>query len=250
MAYSIVAGRVKERVDKLLVERGLAPSRERARALILAGQVYAGERRIEKAGETLAADAELRLAGEDIPFVSRGGLKLEKAVQAFELEPIIKGAVCVDVGASTGGFTDCLLQHGAARVYAIDVGYGQLAWKLRNDARVLSIERQNIRHLPADAVPEKAALATVDVSFISLLLVLPRIAELAPAIVALVKPQFEVGKGEVGKGGVVREPEKRLGAVEKVAAFCRAQGWRVDGPVESPIEGPAGNHEFLLFIRT
>jgi 23S rRNA (cytidine1920-2'-O)/16S rRNA (cytidine1409-2'-O)-methyltransferase len=245
-----VAGRVKERVDKLLVERGLAPSRERARALILAGQVYAGERQIAKAGETLDAEAELRIKGEDIPFVSRGGLKLEHAVKTFALEPLIRDAVCVDIGASTGGFTDCLLQHGAARVYAVDVGYGQLAWKLRNDPRVVSIERQNIRHLPADAIPERAQLATVDVSFISLTLVLPRIAELAPNIVALVKPQFEVGKGEVGKGGVVREPEKRAAAVEKVAAFARAQGWRIEGTTESPIEGPAGNHEFLLFIKT
>jgi len=245
-----VAGRVKERVDKLLVERGLAPSRERARALILAGQVYAGERQIAKAGETLDAEAELRIKGEDIPFVSRGGLKLEHAVKTFELEPMIRDAVCVDIGASTGGFTDCLLQHGASRVYAVDVGYGQLAWKLRNDPRVVSIERQNIRHLPPDAIPERAQLATVDVSFISLTLVLPRIAELAPNIVALVKPQFEVGKGEVGKGGVVREPEKRAAAVEKVAAFVRAQGWRTCGTTESPIEGPAGNHEFLLFIKT
>ena len=198
----------------------------------------------------MAADAELRVVGEDMPFVSRGGLKLEHAVAAFGLEPLIRGAVCVDVGASTGGFTDCLLQHGAARVYAIDVGYGQLAWKLRNDPRVVTIERQNIRNLPAGAVPERAELATVDVSFISLTLVLPRVAELAPTIVALVKPQFEVGKGEVGKGGVVREPAKRAAAVEKVAAFARARGWRVEGTVESPIEGPAGNHEFLLFIKT
>src|SRR5262249_51762727 len=157
--YSIVAGRVKERVDKLLVERGLVPSRERARALILAGQVYAGERRIAKAGETVDAGADLRVRGEDIPFVSRGGGKLEHAVTTFGLGELIRGAVCVDVGASTGGFTDCLLQHGAARVYAVDVGYGQLAWKLRNDPRVVSLERQNIRHLPQDAIPERATLA-------------------------------------------------------------------------------------------
>jgi 23S rRNA (cytidine1920-2'-O)/16S rRNA (cytidine1409-2'-O)-methyltransferase len=247
-----VPARVKERVDKLLVERGLVPSRERARALILAGQVYCGDRPIAKAGDLVDAAAELFIKGDDLPFVSRGGLKLEHAMATFALEPLVRGAVCVDVGASTGGFTDCLLSHGAARVYAIDVGYGQLAWKLRQDPRVIALERQNIRNLPPDAIPEPAALATVDVSFISLVLVLPRIAQLlvpGGAIVALVKPQFEVGKGEVGKGGVVREPAKRAAAVDKVASFAREQGFRVCGLTESPIQGPAGNHEFLLFLK-
>jgi len=243
----------KERADKLLLERGLAGSRERARALILAGVVLAGDRAVEKPGQLLAADVELRLRGEDHPYVSRGGLKLAHAIRHFGLADAVRGAVCVDVGASTGGFTDCLLQYGAARVYAIDVGYGQLAWKLRADPRVIVLERRNIRTLPEDALAERPALATVDVSFISLLLVLPRVgALLGPGgrIIALVKPQFEVGRAGVGKGGVVRNPALREAAVEKVAAFVRASGWQVVGTTESPIEGPAGNREFLLLAST
>jgi 23S rRNA (cytidine1920-2'-O)/16S rRNA (cytidine1409-2'-O)-methyltransferase len=244
---------VKERADKLLVLRGIVQSRERARALILAGQVLADERPVEKAGELLPPDVPLRLRTPDIPFVSRGGLKLAHALSHFGLTESIQGAVCIDVGASTGGFTDCLLQAGAARVYAIDVGYGQLAWKLREDPRVRVLERQNIRHLPEDAIPERAAFAAVDVSFISLSLVLERVAALvvpSGSIVALIKPQFEVGKGEVGKGGVVRDPAKRQAAVERIVAFAREKGLKPEGVVESPIEGPAGNHEFLLLIRT
>jgi len=243
----------KERADKLVCERGLAGSRERARALILAGAVLAGDRAVEKPGQLLPADVELRLRGEDLPYVSRGGLKLAHAITHFGLAAAIRGAVCVDVGASTGGFTDCLLSNGAARVYAIDVGYGQLAWKLRSDPRVVALERQNIRNLPADALPERPSLAAVDVSFISLQLVLPRVAALVGSgglVVALVKPQFEVGRGRVGKGGVVRDPALRAAAVEKIAAFARAAGWQVEGPIESPIEGPAGNREFLLLVRT
>jgi 23S rRNA (cytidine1920-2'-O)/16S rRNA (cytidine1409-2'-O)-methyltransferase len=242
----------RERADKLLVERGLAASRERARALILAGEVFVGDRAVAKAGELLPADAELRVRGGELPYVSRGGLKLAHGLARFQLAPTVRGAICVDVGASTGGFTDCLLMAGAARVYAIDVGYGQLAWKLRSDARVVVLERQNIRHLPPDALPERAQLAVVDVSFISLLLVLPRIGELCEPgspVVALVKPQFEVGREKVGRGGVVRDPAAQQQAVNKVADWARAAGWRVEGVVESPIEGPAGNHEFLLLLR-
>ncbi|HJZ86754.1 MAG TPA: TlyA family RNA methyltransferase [Polyangia bacterium] len=255
-----MAHRVKprrERADKLLIDQGLAGSRERARALILAGAVLAGDRPLEKPGQLLPADAELRLrsGAAELPFVSRGGLKLAHALAHFDLLAEVRGAVCADIGASTGGFTDCLLQAGAARVYAIDVGYGQLAWKLRSDPRVRVLERQNVRQLAASALGEPVDLAVVDVSFISLLLVLPRVAALLRAgpgrpMVALVKPQFEAGRGAVGKGGVVRDPIQRAAAVEKVAAFARSQGFQVVGQTDSPIEGPAGNREVLMLIRT
>jgi 23S rRNA (cytidine1920-2'-O)/16S rRNA (cytidine1409-2'-O)-methyltransferase len=245
----------KQRIDKILVERGLAPSRERAQALVLAGAVCVADQRIDKPGTEVALDADIRVAAADLPFVSRGGLKLAHALDHFGLRAAVMGAVCLDAGASTGGFTDCLLQAGAARVHAVDVGYGQLAWKLRSDPRVRVYERENIRHLDPARIGEPVDLAVVDVSFISLTLVLPAIAAtLAPGggrpIVALVKPQFEVGKGEVGKGGVVRDPLKRQAAVDKVIAFAAGAGLTVCGQVESPIEGPAGNHEFLLWIHT
>jgi 23S rRNA (cytidine1920-2'-O)/16S rRNA (cytidine1409-2'-O)-methyltransferase len=245
-------GARRERADKLAFEQGLASSRERAQALILAGSVLAGDRPVEKPGQLLPATTQLRLRGPDLPYVSRGGLKLAHAIESFGLAPAIQGATCVDVGASTGGFTDCLLSHGAARVYAVDVGYGQLAWKLREDPRVIAIERQNIRYLPETTIPERVDLATVDVSFISLELVLPRVAALVKpggTIVALVKPQFEVGRGAVGKGGVVRDPAQRAAAVAKIEAFARTAGWQPAGVVESPIEGPAGNRELLLLLR-
>jgi 23S rRNA (cytidine1920-2'-O)/16S rRNA (cytidine1409-2'-O)-methyltransferase len=241
----------RERADKLVVERGLADSRTRAQALIMAGQVVVGDHLVEKPGELIDADAELRLKGVALRYVSRGGLKLEHALDHFAID--VRGLDALDVGASTGGFTDCLLQRGAARVCAVDVGHNQLAWKLRNDARVTSMEGINARNLDAAALPFRAQLATADVSFISLTLVLPRmVVALGPdaPIVALVKPQFEVGKGEVGKGGVVREPEKRLAAVEKCAAAARALGCTVVGSVESPITGPAGNVEYLLYLRS
>jgi 23S rRNA (cytidine1920-2'-O)/16S rRNA (cytidine1409-2'-O)-methyltransferase len=241
---------VRERLDKLLVDRGLVSSRERARALILAGKVLVDDRVLDKAGIQVPADCELRLRGEDIPYVSRGGLKLEGGLTAFGID--VRGAVCLDVGASTGGFTDCLLQRGAARVYAVDVGYGQLAWKLREDPRVISRERTNIRDLRPGDLPERPSLAVIDASFISLEKVLPpALAIIADAaeVVALVKPQFEVGKGEVGKGGVVRDPEQQAGAVDKVRAFAEGLGCTVLGVVASPILGPKGNREFLMHLR-
>ncbi len=237
----------KERLDKLLVSRGLVQSRERARALILAGKVVVGDHAVDKAGTQVAADSELRLKGEDIPFVSRGGVKLVAGLDAFGLP--VAGLVAIDVGASTGGFTDCLLQRGAARVYAVDVGYGQLAWKLREDSRVVNLERTNIRDLTPEALSERPQLAVIDASFISLDKVLPAtLALLTPAatIVALIKPQFEVGRGEVGKGGVVRDAGQHRRVVEQVRETAETLGCRVLGVVESPILGPKGNREFLI----
>ncbi|MBI4508086.1 MAG: TlyA family RNA methyltransferase [Deltaproteobacteria bacterium] len=242
----------KERLDKLLVDRGLVTSRERARALILAGKVEVDGQVIDKAGTLVRQDATVTLREEDHPYVSRGALKLVKALDHFGVD--VTGAVAVDVGASTGGFTDVLLRRGALRVYAVDVGYGQLAWSLRTDPRVVVLERENIRHLDTAKIPEPCDLATVDVSFISLTLVLEKIAELlhgpGKPIIALVKPQFEVGKGEVGKGGVVRDEEKRRAAVEKVASWARNHGLEVVGDTPSPILGPAGNVEYLMLLRT
>ena len=239
-----------ERLDKLLVDRGLVPSRERARALILAGQVVVDERRVDKAGAQVPLECEVRLKGEDIPYVSRGGLKLAKGLDAFGVDP--RGRVAVDVGASTGGFTDCLLQRGAAKVYAVDVGYGQLAWKLREDPRVVNLERTNIRELTPDRLPERPDLAVIDASFISLDKVLPStLGLLAPEaeIIALIKPQFEVGKGEVGKGGVVRDPQKHAAVVERVRELGESLGCAVLEVVESPILGPKGNREFLIWMQ-
>jgi 23S rRNA (cytidine1920-2'-O)/16S rRNA (cytidine1409-2'-O)-methyltransferase len=244
----------RERLDKVMVDRNLAASRERARALVMSGAVSVDGRRETKPGtlvDPAAARIELQVA--DHPYVSRGALKLASGLDAFGIDPA--GAVAMDIGASTGGFTDVLLRRGAARVYAIDVGYGQLAWSLRQDPRVVVIERANIRELDPARVPEPCDLAVVDVSFISLTLVLPRIVELLrpPAgkpIVALVKPQFEVGRHLVGKGGVVRDPEARRGAVEKVRAWAASNGLVPGEDVESPITGPAGNVEYLLLLRT
>jgi len=242
----------RERADKRVVDAGLADSRTRAQALILAGQVVIGEHAVEKPGQLVDADAPVRLKGEVLPYVSRGGLKLEKALEHFSID--VRGLRALDVGASTGGFTDCLLQRGAAAVCAVDVGYGQLAWKRQQDPRVTSLERVNARALDPAALPFRPDVVTCDVSFISLTLVLPSLVSAAGPgarpIVALVKPQFEVGKGEVGKGGVVRDPEQRRAAVEKCAAAARALGCTVEGVVESPITGPAGNVEFLLYLRT
>jgi 23S rRNA (cytidine1920-2'-O)/16S rRNA (cytidine1409-2'-O)-methyltransferase len=259
------------RLDKLLVDRGLAPSRERARALIMEGKVLVADRPAEKPGSMVESSVEVRLRGEDIPYVSRGGLKLAHALDSFALD--VSGAVALDAGASTGGFTDVLLQRGAARVYAVDVGYGQLAWKLRQDPRVVVIERQNLRDLERSRLPETLDLAVADLSFISLTLVLDKLGELLAGpgrgsagsgaaggraaggagpkpLVALIKPQFEVGKGKVGKGGVVRDPALRQAAVEGVLEFARKRGWEVGGVTESPILGPAGNVEFLALLRT
>lgn len=243
----------RDRLDQVLVERGLAPSRERARALILAGKVTVDGQVASKAGHPVGDGAEVALREADHPYVSRGALKLEKGLDAFGIEP--REAVALDIGASTGGFTDLLLRRGARKVYAIDVGYGQLAWSLRQDPRVVVLERENVRELEPSKVPEPCDLAVIDVSFISLTLVLPRVVELLqpPAgkpIVALVKPQFEAGREAVGKGGVVRDPAARLGAVEKVRAWAGEHGLVAQDFVESPITGPAGNVEYLLLLRT
>jgi 23S rRNA (cytidine1920-2'-O)/16S rRNA (cytidine1409-2'-O)-methyltransferase len=241
---------MKLRLDRLLVLRGLAPTREKAQAMILAGAVTVDGRPAAKAGAPVAEDADVAVAGPPHPFVSRGGVKLAAALDAFGLDP--RGRVCLDVGASTGGFTDCLLQRGAARVYAVDVGYGQLDARLRADPRVAVREKVNARALSREDVPERIALAAIDVSFISLRLVLPAVAALvAPggAIVALVKPQFEAGRGEVPRGGVVRDEAVRRRVVEEVAAAGRSLGLEVVGSVPSPIRGARGNAEFLLGFR-
>ncbi|GAB4165578.1 MAG: TlyA family rRNA (cytidine-2'-O)-methyltransferase [Geothermobacteraceae bacterium] len=240
----------KVRLDKLLVEKGLAGSRERARALILAGRVLVDDRPVDKAGFPVLPDTPVRVRGEDIPYVSRGGLKLAAALDFFPVQ--VEGRIAIDVGASTGGFTDCLLQHGAKLVYAVDVGYGQLAWSLRNDPRVVSLERTNIRHLEPDRLDRKPDLAVIDASFISLAKVLPATLRLLhrPAdIVALVKPQFEVGRGQVGKGGVVRDDRLRQKALEDISACARDLGLEVVGAIESPAPGLKGNREFLLYLK-
>lgn len=237
----------KERLDVLVVERGLAESRTKAQALILAGQVVVGDQRVDKPGAQVLVESELRLKGEVLPYVSRGGLKLKAAMDRFGLD--VTGRVGADIGASTGGFTDCLLQHGAVRVHAIDVGYGQLHEKLRTDARVRSRERVNARYLTEEDLPEKVGVVVIDVSFISLTQVLPSVLTfLSPGglLVALVKPQFEVGPDRVGKGGVVRDPAARQDAIDTVTAFVRAQGLTVRGVMDSPVPGPAGNVEALL----
>jgi 23S rRNA (cytidine1920-2'-O)/16S rRNA (cytidine1409-2'-O)-methyltransferase len=240
----------KERLDKLLVTRGLVQSRERARALILAGQVVVDHHTVDKAGAQVSTDVSLRLKGEDIPYVSRGGLKLEKALETFAVD--VTGQVALDVGASTGGFTDCLLQRGAVRVYAVDVGYGQLAWKLRQDERVVNLERTNIRHLQAETLQEKPGLAVIDASFISLDKVLPATLALLDEqaeVVALIKPQFEVGRGAVGKGGVVRDASQHEEVVERIRCLSEELGCQVLGVTESPILGPKGNREFLIHLQ-
>lgn len=239
----------KERLDKLVVELGLCPSRERARALIMAGKVLVADRVIDKAGTRVDCEAEIRLRGEDIPYVSRGGLKLAGGLQHFSVD--VAGRVAIDVGASTGGFTDCLLQNGAAKVYAVDVGYGQLAWSLREDSRVVNLERTNIRDLTVEQLAERPSLAVIDASFISLEKVLPpTLALLATEseVVALIKPQFEVGKGNVGKGGVVRDSQQHEMVVAKIKQLATTLGCRVVDVCESSILGPKGNREFLIHL--
>jgi 23S rRNA (cytidine1920-2'-O)/16S rRNA (cytidine1409-2'-O)-methyltransferase len=242
----------RQRIDLLLVERGLAASRTQAQALVMAGAVVAGEARVDKPGQLVDPGIPLRVKAGAGPqrYVSRGALKLERALEAFPVDP--RGLVCADLGASTGGFTDLLLQRGAARVHAVDVGYGQLHPRLRADPRVVVRERENARALTAAALGEAVDLVVGDLAFISLRLVLPAVRDLlrpGGRAVLLVKPQFEVGKGEVGKGGVVREDAKRLEALQAVAAAARALGFEVLGHVESPIAGPAGNREWLLALR-
>lgn len=246
---------MKTRLDKLLVERGLTPSRERAQALILAGKVLVHEQKVEKAGASVDSAAAVRLLGEDLRYVSRGGLKLEKALEHWRID--LKGKVCLDVGASTGGFTDCMLQHGAAEVVAVDTGYGQMDYRLRNDARVRLLEKTNARYLTREAISEDVDFVAMDVSFISATLVLPAVIAAAclnheqrpRQIVVLVKPQFEVGRDLVGKGGIVRDEAAQLGAVKKIVEALRALGARNMEWIDSPILGAEGNREFLLYAQ-
>jgi len=229
----------------------LAESRSKAQALVMAGLVVVGDKRVDKPGTQVAEDVAVELKGQDHPWVSRGGLKLVEALDRFAIDPT--GLVAVDVGASTGGFTDVLLTRGAAKVYAVDVGHGQLAWKLRNDPRVVVLERTNARHLNTDLIPEPPAMVVCDASFIGLEVVLPAALSLAApgaVLVALIKPQFEVGKGRVGKGGVVREPELHAEVCDRISQWLPTQaGWQVEGLCDSPIKGPEGNKEFLIFGR-
>jgi 23S rRNA (cytidine1920-2'-O)/16S rRNA (cytidine1409-2'-O)-methyltransferase len=239
---------MRMRVDQLLVDRGLAESRSRAQALILAGKVFSGERRIAKAGDSVPSDAALEVRGQDHPWVSRGGLKLEHALRHFGLSP--KGRVCLDIGASTGGFTDVLLAHGATKVHAIDVGRGQLAWKLRCDPRVVVHEKTNARYLARETIPDAIDALVCDASFIGLATLLPApLALCAPRAwaVALIKPQFEAGPDAVGSKGVVRDPAVHLAVCERLRAWWAAlPGWGVLGTTESPLIGPEGNREFLI----
>ncbi len=240
----------RARLDRLLVERGLVPTRERAQRLILAGEVLAADRPATKPGTLVASDTPLRLRDAGPGWASRGGEKLAGALDAFALD--VTARVALDVGASTGGFTDCLLRRGARRVIALDVGYGQLAWSLRQDPRVAVLERTNVRHIERDALPDRPDLATVDVSFISLTLVLPAVARVVCAgspVVALVKPQFEAGRGQVGKGGVVRDDAVRAAAVARVRAAAEALDLEVRGQSESVLPGPKGNREVFLWLQ-
>ncbi|MDZ7579306.1 MAG: TlyA family RNA methyltransferase [Deltaproteobacteria bacterium] len=240
----------KQRLDLAVFNRGLAASRQRARSLIMSGKILVNRKLIDKPGVPVTAQDEIFVKQDDNPFVSRGGLKLEAALRAFAV--VTADAVCLDVGASTGGFTDCLIQHGARKVFAVDVGYGQLAWKLRQDPRVVVIERANIRHLPFETVGEPVDLITIDVAFISLRIVVPAVLKFMQAntvVVALVKPQFEVGRGQVGKGGVVRDPALHQRVIEELTAFFVRTPVSVTRVIDSPILGPKGNKEFLLLLE-
>jgi 23S rRNA (cytidine1920-2'-O)/16S rRNA (cytidine1409-2'-O)-methyltransferase len=242
---------LKLRLDQLLVDRGLVESRARAQALVMAGLVWSGDKRLDKPGQQVADTLQLELKGQDHPWVSRGGLKLVHALDHFAIDP--SGMVCLDVGASTGGFTDVLLSWGAARVYAVDVGHGQFAWKLRNDPRATLLERTNARNLGPEQIPEPVDLVVCDASFIGLETILPAPLSLTKPkalLAALIKPQFEVGKGRVGKGGVVREPELHAEVCQRIQAWVNGlPGWTVLGIAPSPIKGPEGNIEFLLVAR-
>jgi 23S rRNA (cytidine1920-2'-O)/16S rRNA (cytidine1409-2'-O)-methyltransferase len=240
----------KDRVDIVLVERGMVSSREKARALIMAGKVTVEGKSVTKPGIQIKVDAQVSVEGETSPYVSRGGEKIEGALRAFGIDP--KGMIVMDVGASTGGFTDCILQKGAKRVYAIDVGYGQLAWRLQKDPRVISLERRNIRYLPREEVPEETDLIVIDTSFISVEKFLPHLLgflKRGGAILSLIKPQFEVGKGEVGKGGVVRDKALHEKVIDRISNFSRGLGLTVLGVTESPLLGPKGNREFFIYLK-
>ena len=240
----------KKRLDVLLVEQGLADSRQKAQAMIMAGQVYAGERRCDKAGQMLDEGTVLEVRGQTMPYVSRGGLKLEKAMKVFSIT--LNNKIAADIGASTGGFTDCMLKNGASKVYAVDVGYGQLAWTIRNDSRVVCLERTNARYLTKEQIPEPLDFASVDVSFISLGLILPALRPLLKdggEVAALVKPQFEAGREKVGKKGVVRDPAVHLEVLEQFLCHAGQFDFSVKGLDFSPILGPEGNIEYLGYLR-
>lgn len=239
----------KERLDALLVNRGLFESRAKAQAAIMAGQVLVNEQKIDKPGTQVKPEVTIRLLGDKLRYVSRGGLKLEKALQIFPIS--VDGKVVADIGASTGGFTDCALQNGAAKVYAIDVGYGQLAWKLRSDERVVNMERTNVRYLEREDLPEQVDAATIDVAFISLDKILPAVHKILKPegfVIALIKPQFEAGKENVGKKGVVRDAQVHQNVINNVIAFAKAEGFGIAGLDFSPIKGPEGNIEYLLHL--
>lgn len=239
----------KERLDALLMNRALFESRAKAQAAIMAGQILVNEQKIDKPGTPVPPDASIRILGNNLPYVSRGGLKLEKALQIFPISVCDK--VVADIGASTGGFTDCALQNGAAKVYAIDVGYGQLAWKLRNDERVVNLERTNVRYLEANSLPEQVDVATIDVAFISLDKILPAVHKILKPegfVIALIKPQFEAGKENVGKKGVVRDANVHEDVINNVIAFSKEEGFGIAGLDFSPIKGPEGNIEYLLHL--
>jgi 23S rRNA (cytidine1920-2'-O)/16S rRNA (cytidine1409-2'-O)-methyltransferase len=239
----------KQRLDLAIVQKGLAASRRRAQSLILSGKVLVNDIPVDKPGAAVNPQDVLKLKGSDMPYVSRGGIKLEAALHDFDID--VDGAVCLDVGASTGGFSDCLLQFGARHVYAVDVGYGQLAWKLRQDSRVTVIERTNIRNMPFETIDKYLDLITIDVSFISLKIVVPAVMKFThknTAILALIKPQFEVGKGQVGKGGVVKDPALHAQVVADLTADFEDLGLKRNNLCESPVLGPKGNKEFFILL--
>jgi len=240
----------KKRLDVILFEKGHAQSRERAKSLIMSGIVFVNGERIDKAGATVAEDAQIEIRGSDLNYVSRGGLKLEKAMQLFPIS--LENKVCMDIGASTGGFTDCMLQNGAVKVFAVDVGYGQLAWKLRCDDRVVNLERTNVRYLTAEQVGEPVDFISVDVSFISLKLVLPVAKSFLSKdgeIVCLIKPQFEAGRENVGKKGVVRDQQVHIDVVNSIIEFALQNNLDVKGLTFSPVKGPEGNIEYLIYLK-
>ncbi len=241
---------MKKRLDILVTERGLVESREKAKTLIMAGQVYVDGQKADKPGDTFSDDAAVEVRGKGLPYVSRGGLKLEKAMREFGLQ--LQGRTCMDIGASTGGFTDCMLQNGAQRVYSVDVGYGQLAWSLRTDPRVVNLERTNARYLTREQVPEEIGFFSVDVSFISLTLILPAVRPLLAEhgqAVCLIKPQFEAGREKVGKKGVVRDKAVHEEVIEKIRSFALENGFSVLGLTFSPVKGPEGNIEYLIYLE-
>ncbi len=245
-----MASTKKHRLDQVLVDKMLAKSRQRAQAMIMAGAVLVNDQPVLKAGKLISPEDSIALRGREMPFASRGGLKLDGVLNTLQLD--VADKICLDVGASTGGFTDCLLQHGAQRIYAVDVGYGQLAWKLRQDPRVVVIERTNIRKMSCDALPHPVDLVTIDVSFISLKLVVPAVLKYLKKnarILALIKPQFEVGKDQVAKGGVVRDPVLHNQVIEQLTEFFTGIGLQTESVVPSPLLGPKGNREFFVYLK-